>query len=522
MDGVVGTTDAVRMTGIRKSFGGIRALDGVDLVVARGSIHALLGENGAGKSTILKILRGVQPPDAGEIVIGGVPMTEYTPEGARRLGVGMIFQEMSLIPTLTIAQNIFLTREPRSGRILLDDAEANRQAGALLHQLGLDVDPRMPVDRLSTGQKQMTEIAKAISQNARVLIMDEPTSALSTAEVQRLFGFLRGIKEKGVAVIYVSHKMDEIQQIADTVTILRDGRHIITKPLAELTLEQIIEHIVGRRVNAFAWKPRHVDRAQKPLLQVRNLSGVQKPSGMSFDLFPGEVLGIAGLMGAGRSELARTICGIDKRSTGDVRVREAKVKSGSPRAAIGAGIALIPEDRRTQGLILEHSVLSNFSLPTIDRLSRGGFVNDRQARSMAEGLVARLRVKLGSINLPVRSLSGGNQQKVVLGKWLAAEPEVLILDEPTAGVDIGSKAEIVDIIRSLADAGKGVIMISSELAELLSVSDRILVMNGGRMTRELSRDEINGWAAQDADPVDQISQMEHGLQLAIQGAQAHV
>jgi ribose transport system ATP-binding protein len=500
MDGVVGTADAVRMTGIRKSFGGIRALDGVDLAVARGSIHALLGENGAGKSTILKILRGVQPPDAGEIVIGGVPMTDYTAEGARRLGVGMIFQEMSLIPTLTIAQNIFLTREPRSGGIFLDDAEANRQAGALLHQLGLDVDPRMPVDRLSTGQKQMTEIAKAISQNARVLIMDEPTSALSTAEVERLFGFLRGIKEKGVAVIYVSHKMDEIQQIADTVTILRDGRHIITSPLAELTLEQIIEHIVGRRVNAFAWKP----------------------SGMSFDLFPGEVLGIAGLMGAGRSELARTICGIDKMSAGDVRVREAKVKAGSPRAAIGAGIALIPEDRRTQGLILEHSVLSNFSLPTIDRLSRGGFVNDRRARSMAEGLVARLRVKLGSINLPVRSLSGGNQQKVVLGKWLAAEPEVLILDEPTAGVDIGSKAEIVDIIRSLADAGRGVIMISSELAELLSVSDRILVMNGGRMTRELSRDEINGWAAQDADPVDQISQMEHGLQLAIQGAQAHV
>jgi ribose transport system ATP-binding protein len=249
---------------------------------------------------------------------------------------------------------------------------------------------------------------------------------------------------------------------------------------------------------------------------------VQKPSGISFDLYPGEVLGIAGLMGAGRSELARAICGIDKVTAGDVRVREARVRAGSPRAAIGAGIALIPEDRRTQGLILEHSVLSNFNLPTIDRLSRGGFVDERRARSMAEGLVARLRVKLGSINLPVRSLSGGNQQKVVIGKWLAAEPEVLILDEPTAGVDIGSKSEIVEIIRSLADAGRGVIMISSELAELLSVSDRILVMQGGRITRELSRDEINAWAAEDADAVDQISQMEHGLQLAIQGAQANV
>ncbi|MCB8881328.1 sugar ABC transporter ATP-binding protein [Acidisoma cellulosilytica] len=514
--------DAVRMTGIMKSFGGIRALDGVDLSVAPGSIHALLGENGAGKSTILKILRGVQVPDAGEIHVAGVPMTQYTPEAARNLGVAMIFQEMSLIPTLTVAQNIFLTREPRAGRFLLDDRSANNLAKLLLQQLGLDIDPRTPTDRLSTGEKQMTEIAKAISQHARVLIMDEPTSALSTAEVERLFAFLRGIKDQGVAVIYVSHKMDEIQQIADTVTILRDGRHIITKPLAELTLESIIEHIVGRRVNAFAWKSRQVDRSQAPLMQVRNLSGLQKPSGISFDLYPGEILGIAGLMGAGRSELARAICGIDKMAEGEVRVQGKVVNTSSPRAAIRAGIALIPEDRRTQGLILEHSVLSNLSLPTIDSLSSAGFVDDRRAKTVAEGLVSRLRVKLGSLTSPVRLLSGGNQQKVVLGKWLAADPIILILDEPTAGVDIGSKAEIVELIRSLADAGRAIIMISSELAELLSVSDRILVMHGGRITRDISRDEIDGWAENDANAVDRISQMEHGLQLAIQGGQGLV
>lgn len=513
-------TDAVRMTGIRKSFGGISALAGVDLVVAAGSIHALLGENGAGKSTLLKILRGVQPPDSGEIVIGGKPMTAFTPEGARSLGVGMIFQEMSLVPTLTVAQNIFLTREPRCGRVLLDDKAATRAAVVLLQQLGLDVDPRTIVERLSTGQKQMTEIAKAISQNARVLIMDEPTSALSTAEVDRLFAFLRGIRQRGTAVIYVSHKMDEIQQIADAVTVLRDGRHIITSPLADLTLDSIIEHIVGRRVNAFAWKARRVDRSQKPLLQVRNLSGAQKPREVSFDVYPGEVLGIAGLMGAGRSEMARAICGIDQRS-GEVRLRDKVVQPGSTGAAIGAGLALIPEDRRTQGLVLDHSVLSNLSLPTIDRLSARGFVDDRRVRGMAEGLVTRLRVKVGSITAPVRLLSGGNQQKVVLGKWLAADPTVLVLDEPTAGVDIGSKAEIVELIRTLANTGRGIIMISSELAELLSVSDRILVMQGGRIARELNREEVNSWAAEDAESVDQISQMEHGLQMAIQGAGAH-
>ncbi len=514
--------DAVRMQGIRKSFGGIRALDGVDFAVRPGAVHALLGENGAGKSTILKILRGVQPPDAGEVFVHDARMVEFTPEGARRLGIGMIFQEMSLVPTLTVAQNIFLTREPRRGGFL-DDAAANRAAQDLLGRLGVGIDPRAPVARLSTGQRQMTEIAKAISQDARVLIMDEPTSALSTAEVDHLFGFLRGLHRQGVTVIYVSHKMDEIQRICDTVTILRDGRHVITRPLAELTLDAIIEHIVGRRVRGFSYRARQVAAsAGPPLLDVSGLTGHGKPDGVSFRLHAGEVLGIAGLLGAGRSELARAICGIDPVLAGEVRLRGSKVPAGRPRAAIDAGIVLIPEDRRTQGLILDHSLLANISLPTIDRLSTAGFVDDGRARATADRLTERLRVKAASLGVAVRTLSGGNQQKVVLAKWLAAEPEVLVLDEPTAGVDIGSKAEIVELIRGLADAGKGIVMISSELAELLAASDRILVMSGGRIAREITRAEMEAWSPADAPEAERLTHQERGLQIAIQEAASHV
>ena len=513
--------DAVRMRGITKSFGGVQALRGVDLTVRPGSVHALLGENGAGKSTILKILCGVQPPDGGEVAIFGDPVTEFTPEAARRHGVAMIFQEMSLIPTLTVAQNIFLTREPRSG-LFLDDRAARAQAQALLAQLGVDIDPATPVSRLSTGQKQMTEIAKAVSQNARVLIMDEPTSALSTAEVDHLFAFVDRIRRDGMAVLYVSHKMDEIRRIADTVTVLRDGAHILTRPIADITLEQIIEAIVGRRINAFAHRARVVDRSGPPLLELRGLSGQDKPREVSLQLHHGEILGIAGLLGAGRSELARAILGIDPPVSGSILLHGRPVPRGAPRAAIGAGIALIPEDRRTQGLILEQSVFANLTLPTIDRLSRRGFVDDARALAQAQDLIARLRIKVASPSLAVKTLSGGNQQKVVLAKWLAAGPDVLVLDEPTAGVDIGSKGEIVELVRAVADSGKGVIVMSSELAELLSLSDRILVMSGGRVVRTIDRAEIDGWSLPDADPVDRISLAERGLQRAIQKAQRHV
>lgn len=508
--------DAVRMRGISKFFGGIRALDGVDLIVRPGSVHALLGGNGAGKSTILKILSGVQPPTAGTVEIFGVVMKEFTPEAARHAGVAMIFQEMSLIPTLTVAENIFLTREPRTGGIFLDDRTAAARARDLLGTLGVTINPRTPVERLSTGQKQMTEIAKAISQSARVLILDEPTSALSTAEVARLFELLRRLRETGVAIIYVSHKMDEIEEIADTITILRNGRHVITRQRDELTTEEIIEHIVGRRVRAFDRKPRAVNRSRQPLLELRGVSGPRWPIDASLVLYPGEVLGLAGLLGSGRSELARVIAGIDPVRTGEVLVHGVRIRKASAGSMLAAGIAMIPEDRRVEGLIPEHSIFHNVTLPTIDRLSHHGLVDDRKGRSQARRLIEQLRVKTGPITAPVRTLSGGNQQKIVLAKWLAAEPDILILDEPTAGIDIGSKAEIVELIRTLADQGKGIIMISSEPAELLAVSDRILIMQGGRLAREVGHEEIAGWSAAGTTGGSQTTDLEKGLELAIQ------
>ncbi|MGH7118655.1 MAG: sugar ABC transporter ATP-binding protein [Acetobacteraceae bacterium] len=516
----VAAVDAVRMRGISKYFGGIRALEGVDFDVRASSVHALLGGNGAGKSTILKILSGVHPPSAGKVEIFGTAMKEFTPKAARNAGVAMIFQEMSLIPTLTVAENIFLTREPRIGGIFLDDRIAVTRARELLATLGVTIDPRTPLERLSTGQKQMTEIAKAISQSARVLILDEPTSALSTAEVAHLFALLRHLRGSGVAIIYVSHRMDEIQEIADTITILRNGRHVVTKPSAELTIEEIIEHIVGRRVRAFDRVPRVVDRSREPLLELRRVSGRRWPIDVSLALYPGEVLGLAGLLGSGRSELARVLAGIDPVHAGDVLVRGTHIRRTSAGVMLATGIAMIPEDRRIEGLILEHSIFHNITLPTIDRLSHHGLVDDRKARSQARRLIEQLRVKAGPITAPARTLSGGNQQKIVLAKWLAAEPDILILDEPTAGIDIGSKAEIVELIRTLTEQGKGIIMVSSELAELLAVSDRILIMQSGRVVREIGREEIDGWSTAGGGG-SQITDLEKGLELAIQEARSH-
>jgi ribose transport system ATP-binding protein len=518
-EGVRGT--AVAMASISKAFGGVQALHDVDLSAEFGEIHALMGENGAGKSTILKILRGVHAPDGGTITIAGRPLAEHTPEAARRLGVAMIFQEMSLIPSLTVAQNVFLTRETLTGLGLIDDAEAERRTRALFDLLGVDIDPRRMLGRLSTGQRQLTEIAKALSQNARVLVLDEPTSALSAAETDVLFAFLRRIRNEGVCVIYVSHRMEEVFAIADRVTVLRDGRHVATAPVADLSMDQLVQHIVGRRVGAFAWREHRVDRGAAPLLEVEGLSGQAKPSSVSFVLHAGEILGIAGLLGSGRSELARALCGIDPIRSGRIRLRGRQIAVTSPRAAIAHGIAMIPEDRVRQGLVLQHDIGSNVRLTVLDRLCTGGFVDDRKGRSLVDGLMGRLRIKAASQDIRVQNLSGGNQQKVVLSKWLAASPEVLVLDEPTAGVDIGSKVEIVELIRAMADEGKGIIFISSELPELLAVSDRILILSNGRPRREIDRAEINRWTEGVAEPEARIAASEAALQLAMQQAADH-
>ena len=482
---------AVEMTGITKSFSGNRVLHEVDFDLRKGEIHALVGGNGAGKSTLMKILQGVYTPDEGRIVVEGKPVEIRSPHDARALGIGMIFQEFSLIPTLTVAQNIFLTQEPRGAGGLIDDRAGARRARELFAEMGEAIDPNARMSDLSTGYWQLTEIAKALAQDARVLIMDEPTSSLTATEAESLFSLIQRLKARGISIIYISHRMDEIFRITDRITVLRDGRHILTEDTATLTMNRVIDAIVGKTMEqAFEWHERHVDRSLAPLLEVRNLSAGNRVHDVSFVLHPGEILGIAGLMGSGRTELARAIFGIDRIDKGAILIRGKQVLLGSPEAAIEAGVSLVPEDRRFQGLVLDHSVKNNLLLPLLERLDHAGIIDDRHGDRIAVSIVDDMRIKTGSIGTTVRLLSGGNQQKVVIGKWLATEPDILIMDEPTAGVDIQAKTEILGVIRTLADRGKGIIVISSELAELLAVSDRLLVLRDGHVTREIDRREI--------------------------------
>ncbi len=515
MDMVVdaAVTDAVRMQGVSKSFDGVHALRNVDFRVQRGEIHALLGENGAGKSTILKILNGVYSPDEGTIEVGGAPLIENSPEASRRAGISMIFQEMSLVPTLTVAQNIFLNREMRSGG-LIDDRAAERRARTLFAELGVDIDPRLLVSELSAGQQQLTEIVKATSRDARVLILDEPSTALSGSETERLFAFLARLKAEGVAVVYVSHRMDEIFKIADTATILRDGQHVVTAPIATFTLQSMIEQIVGRRAGGFH-EPEQIAQGE-PLLEMRGVSGARRPRRIDLTVNRGEVVGVAGLLGSGRSALARVLCGVDRMTEGEIRVGGSVVKINSPRDAIAAGIVLVPEDRRRQGFVADHSVARNIQLPVLKQLSSWSWVRARQARQLADESIARLRVKTASQDSPIRTLSGGNAQKVVIAKWLATKPDVIVLDEPTAGIDIGSKGEIVALIRDLARQGKAVLILSSELAELLAACDRIVVMSNGELVRTITRADLDAACAGATEPVERLQLAERQLQLALQ------
>ena len=482
---------AVEMAGITKSFSGNRVLHEVDFDLRRGEVHALVGGNGAGKSTLMKILQGVYTTDEGQIKVEGKPVEIGSPHDARALGIGMIFQEFSLIPTLTVAQNIFLGHEPRGPGGLIDDRASARQARQLFAEMGEEIDPNTTMSDLSTGYWQLTEIAKALAQDARVLIMDEPTSSLTATEAHSLFALVQRLKDRGISIIYISHRMDEIFRISDRITVLRDGRHIVTEETAKLTMNQVIDAIVGQSMEqAFEWQERVVDRSVPPLLQVRNLCSGTRVHDVSFDLYPGEILGLAGLMGSGRTELARALFGIDRASKGEILIRGQTVDLSSPEASIDAGISLVPEDRRIQGLVLDHTVKNNLLLPLLDRLDHAGLIDDRRGDRLAVSIVEEMRIKTRSIGTTVRLLSGGNQQKVVIGKWLATEPDILIMDEPTAGVDIQAKTEILGVIRALADSGKGIVVISSELVELLAVSDRLLVLREGRVTREIDRREI--------------------------------
>jgi ribose transport system ATP-binding protein len=481
----------VRMTGIAKAFSGVAVLDDVSFDLQAGETHALLGGNGAGKSTLMKILEGVYRPDRGTVEIDGERVELRSPQVARIHGVAMIFQELSLVPTLTVAQNIYLTREPRTRGGLLDDRTLERQARVLLAELGVDIDPRAEVRRLGAASMQLVEIAKALSQNARVLIMDEPTASLARNEVEALFRIIDRLKARGIAIIYITHRLEEVMAVADRVTVLRDGRLVGTRPTSALDVEGLIELIVGSSVQqALEHGERAVDRSGTPLLSLRGVGTATGLADVDLDLYAGEIVGLAGLMGSGRSELARTIFGIDALTAGEIRLRGNRVRIRRPADAIEHGIVLVPEDRRTQGLVLGHSVERNLTLALLRRLSRGGLLDDGEGAAIAQSYVARLGIRAPSPSTPVRRLSGGNQQKVVLAKWLATEPDVLILDEPTVGVDITTRSQIAELVRGLADQGKGVLVISSELAEVLALADRILVLRGGRIHRSVGRAEV--------------------------------
>lgn len=510
---------AVRMTGISKHFGGVKALDNVDFEVLEGEIHALLGGNGAGKSTLLKVLNGVHIPTAGTIEVAGVPLTNHTPAASRAAGISMNYQEMSLIPTLSVAQNVFLTREFLSGG-LINDKEAERKADELFQMLEVDIDPSTIVGDLGAGQKQLTEIVKAISRDARILVLDEPSTALAVSDVDRLFAFLRKLKSQGVAIIYVSHRMDEIARIADRATILRDGKHVTTADIADLPLETMIEHIVGKRSLGLAGVERKDVSRGDVALELRKVCGRNKPRDISLTIHKGEVVGLAGLLGSGRTSLAKLIAGIEPITSGEIRINDLPVNIRCPRDAIEAGVALVPEARATQGIISAHSVVDNATLAVLDDLSNTGFVDGKKLRKTTDAQIERLSIKTASRDHAVSTLSGGNQQKVVIGKWLASDPDVFVLDEPTAGIDIGSKSEIIQMVRDLAASGKAILMISSELSELLTACDRIIVMADGRAYDDIPHADLKDPAEVNSNAAHRLQVAEQRLQIAIQEALA--
>ncbi len=481
-------TPLLQMAGISKAFPGVQALQDVNFEMARGEIHALVGENGAGKSTLMKVLTGAHLPDAGQISWRGQPAAIHAPADAQALGIGMIHQELSLIPYLTVGQNIFLGREPRwklPG--FIDWKKLYAQTQDLLDRLNLDVNPRAEAQGLSIAQQQMVEVAKALSLNADLIAMDEPTSSLTDKETEVLFAMMRALKAQGVAIIFISHRLEEVFEISDRVTVLRDGRHIATRPTAELDHNKIVELMVGRELgDIYAYSP---TEQRDVVLETADLSDGDELKGVSLQLRGGEILGLAGLIGAGRTALAETLFGIRPAAAGDIKLAGQPVKIRSPKQAIQHGLGFVPEDRKLQGLFLHMAVRENVLLSGMDLVATLGFINSGKANGLVQGFVDKLDIRTPSLQQEVRNLSGGNQQKVVIARWLALQPRVLILDEPTRGVDVGAKAEIHALMRQLAEEGVGILMISSELPEVLGVSDRILVMHEGRITGELTREE---------------------------------
>jgi rhamnose transport system ATP-binding protein len=478
---------AVELRGITKQFAAVQALRGIDLELRGGQVHAVVGENGAGKSTVVKVLAGVHRPDLGEVLVDGEPVVLHSPADARDRGIAVIYQEPTLFPDLDVAENVFMGRHPRGRLGRVDWPRMYREVGELLASLGVRLNPRIPVQGLSVADQQLVEIAKALSLDARVLVMDEPTAALSAREVDDLFAIVRRLRDRGVAVLFVSHRLDEVFELADQVTVLRDGAHVVTAPAGELTTDQVVRHMVGRQLDTLF--PKEAAEIGGPVLEVRGLSRVGAFEDISFELHRGEILGCAGLVGAGRTELARALFGIDRPDSGRVLVGGNEVHIRSPAAAMAHGIAYVPEDRHQQGLVLEFGIADNVVLPILGRVSRLGILRRRRARSLARDYTERLRVRSTGLDQLAGALSGGNQQKVVLAKWLTTNPEILLLDEPTRGIDIGAKAEVHRIISRLAADGLAILLISSELQEVLAASDRVLVFHQGRLAGVFARDE---------------------------------
>ena len=482
----------LKMSGINKSFGGVRVLDNVGFELQKGEIHALVGGNGAGKSTLMKIMTGVYTRDSGSIEIDGKQADIHTIADAKHYGVSMIFQELSLIQPMTVAENIFLNNEMKKG-IFRDARAMNQRAKEVLTRLGIQVEPTEVVSNLSVGMSQMVEIAKAISKDARILVFDEPTASLSDSETVQLFAMMRQLKENGVSMVYISHRMNEILSITDRVTILKDGQVVTTQNTADLTLPKIVSYMMGgdEGTHKFEWVEREYDSNAPDILTVEHLKVNDKISDISFSLKPREIVGFAGLMGSGRTEILETLFGLRRKQGGTIKLEGKEIECRNATDAVRKGFALIPEDRRKQGLVLLHSVKANAVLPMASRLVKGKFVcDDKRADKLVEDNVKSLSIKTDGINKEVSLLSGGNQQKVVIAKWLNAHPKVMMFDEPTAGVDIGAKGEVINIIRNYADQGNAVLFVSSELTELMAVCDKIITIFDGKITGELSRKEI--------------------------------
>ncbi len=481
----------LEMNGIDKRFLGVHALKGVNLNLKRGEVVALVGENGAGKSTLMKVLTGIYQPDGGTITYEGSPYAVRNIREAQELGIGMIHQELNMMNHLTVAQNIFIGRESLAGGVWIDDAQMVKKTRELFNYIGINIDPTIKLGTLTVGKQQMVEIAKAVSHNTKLLILDEPTAALTQTEIEELFKIMGDLKAKGIGMIYISHRMDEIKRISDRVTVMRDGEYVGTVDTDKTTKDEIIQMMIGRVVYEDPKQKSNVPDDAEVVLEVKNLCSGNTIKNVSFQLRKGEILGFSGLMGAGRTEVARAIFGADPYDCGEIYIKGERVEIRTPADAVQHGIGYLSEDRKRYGLMLIKSVAENTAIANMDRYIKFGFINDRKMKEEALEYNTKLRTKTPSMNQLLKNLSGGNQQKVIIARWLIKNSDILIFDEPTRGIDVGAKSEIYTLINELAAQGKSIIMISSELVEILRLSDRVLVMCEGRKTGELDIAEAN-------------------------------